>query len=96
MYLRCPGVPLLSSSHIKVQTLIPFVSQAVLLTDVVFIGAQHLYLIDFCADNLPDLKTTIKHSYPDVKASCEVDSQFLLMNMYRLQQFRLMLRMMLR
>ncbi|TFY83015.1 hypothetical protein EWM64_g1006 [Hericium alpestre] len=30
-------------------------------------GAKHLYLMDFSAENLPDLKSTIEKSYPDVK-----------------------------
>ncbi|KAJ7287416.1 hypothetical protein C8J57DRAFT_1283845 [Mycena rebaudengoi] len=32
-------------------------------------GARHLYLIDFDASNLPDLKATIEKLYPDVKAT---------------------------
>ncbi|EGO00025.1 hypothetical protein SERLA73DRAFT_180399 [Serpula lacrymans var. lacrymans S7.3] len=32
-------------------------------------GAQHLYLLDFSADNLPDLKSTIQKAYPDVKVT---------------------------
>ncbi|KAF7361796.1 NAD P-binding protein [Mycena venus] len=32
-------------------------------------GAKHLYLIDFDAKNLPDLKETIEKHYPDVKAT---------------------------
>ncbi|KAJ6587036.1 hypothetical protein DFH09DRAFT_1245524 [Mycena vulgaris] len=32
-------------------------------------GAKHLYLIDFDATNLPDLKATIEKLYPDVKAT---------------------------
>ncbi|THH19947.1 hypothetical protein EW146_g1319 [Bondarzewia mesenterica] len=35
---------------------------------VVCAGAQHLYLLDFAGDNLPELKSTIETSYPDVKA----------------------------
>lgn len=73
------------------------IPRAVLITNLVFIGAQHLYLMDLSAENLPDLKLTIERSYPDVKVSCEVESQFhQLMNLYRLQQFRPMLRTMLR
>ena len=30
-------------------------------------GATHLYLLDFVADNLPELKKTIQKKYPDVK-----------------------------
>lgn len=30
-------------------------------------GAAHLYLIDFDPINLPNLKSTIEESYPDVK-----------------------------
>jgi NAD(P)-dependent dehydrogenase (short-subunit alcohol dehydrogenase family) len=30
-------------------------------------GAKHLYLMDFFPDNLPDLKSSIQNSYPDVK-----------------------------
>ncbi|KAK7005614.1 hypothetical protein R3P38DRAFT_3038566 [Favolaschia claudopus] len=33
------------------------------------VGAKHLYLIDFDAKNLPDLKETIERQYPDVKAT---------------------------
>jgi len=33
------------------------------------IGARRLYLIDFSPENLPDLKSTIEHSYPDVKVT---------------------------
>jgi NAD(P)-dependent dehydrogenase (short-subunit alcohol dehydrogenase family) len=32
-------------------------------------GAQHLYLLDFSPENLPDLKSTIRESYPDVKVT---------------------------
>jgi NAD(P)-dependent dehydrogenase (short-subunit alcohol dehydrogenase family) len=32
-------------------------------------GAQHLYLIDFSPENLPNLKSTIEKSYPDVKVT---------------------------
>jgi len=32
-------------------------------------SAQHLYLIDFSAKNLPNLKDTIERSYPDVKVT---------------------------
>ncbi|KAF8840509.1 NAD(P)-binding protein [Paxillus ammoniavirescens] len=32
-------------------------------------GAQHLYLMDFAPQNLPDLKSTIQQSYPDVKVT---------------------------
>ncbi|KAJ7924928.1 hypothetical protein B0H13DRAFT_1976758 [Mycena leptocephala] len=32
-------------------------------------GAKHLYLVDFDATNLPDLKATIEKRYPDVKAT---------------------------
>ncbi|KZT71021.1 NAD(P)-binding protein [Daedalea quercina L-15889] len=32
-------------------------------------GATHLYLIDFDATNLPNLKSTIEEKYPDVKAT---------------------------
>ncbi|KAF9222687.1 NAD(P)-binding protein [Gyrodon lividus] len=32
-------------------------------------GAQHLYLMDFAPQNLPDLKSTIQKSYPDVKVT---------------------------
>lgn len=32
-------------------------------------GAKHLYLIDFISDNLPDLKTTIHKTYPDVQVA---------------------------
>ncbi|KAJ6594015.1 hypothetical protein B0H19DRAFT_46013 [Mycena capillaripes] len=32
-------------------------------------GAKHLYLIDFDATNLPDLKATIEKRYPDVKTT---------------------------
>jgi len=31
------------------------------------LGAVHLYLIDFSPENLPNLKSTIERSYPDVK-----------------------------
>lgn len=30
------------------------------------VGAQHLYLIDFSRENLPNLKSTIEERYPDV------------------------------
>lgn len=30
-------------------------------------GAKHLYLIDFDPTNLPNLKSTIENTYPDVK-----------------------------
>lgn len=30
------------------------------------LGAKHLYLLDFSPDNLPNLKSTIEKSYPDV------------------------------
>jgi len=32
-------------------------------------GARHLYLMDFSSENLPDLKSTIERSYPDVKVT---------------------------
>lgn len=32
-------------------------------------GAKHLYLIDFDPTNLPDLKSTVKKLYPDVKVT---------------------------
>jgi len=32
-------------------------------------GAVHLYLIDFSPENLPNLKSTIERSYPDVKVT---------------------------
>jgi len=32
-------------------------------------GAQHLYVIDFAPENLPDLKDTIEGLYPDVKVT---------------------------
>lgn len=32
-------------------------------------GATHLYLLDFSPENLPDLKSTIENSYPDVKVT---------------------------
>jgi len=32
-------------------------------------GARHLYLLDFSPDNLPNLKSTIEKSYPDVKVT---------------------------
>ncbi|KAI0305748.1 sex determination protein tasselseed-2 [Multifurca ochricompacta] len=32
-------------------------------------GAQHIYLIDFSGENLPNLKSTIEEQYPDVKAT---------------------------
>ncbi|KAH9986555.1 sex determination protein tasselseed-2 [Russula compacta] len=32
-------------------------------------GAQHLYLMDFAAENLPNLKSTIDERYPDVTAT---------------------------
>jgi NAD(P)-dependent dehydrogenase (short-subunit alcohol dehydrogenase family) len=32
-------------------------------------GAQHLYLLDFSGENLPNLKSTIEEQYPDVKAT---------------------------
>ncbi|KZV69934.1 sex determination protein tasselseed-2 [Peniophora sp. CONT] len=32
-------------------------------------GAAHLYLLDFVADNLQNLKSTIEQKYPDVKAT---------------------------
>ncbi|KAF8556113.1 NAD(P)-binding protein [Imleria badia] len=32
-------------------------------------GARHLYLIDLSPTNLPDLKSTIEQSYPDVKVT---------------------------
>ena len=34
-----------------------------------FPGAKHLYLIDLLLENLPDLKSTIEKSYPDVKVT---------------------------
>jgi hypothetical protein len=33
------------------------------------LGAKHLYLLDFSPDNLPNLKSTIEKSYPDVKVT---------------------------
>ncbi|KAI0266826.1 sex determination protein tasselseed-2 [Gloeopeniophorella convolvens] len=32
-------------------------------------GAEHLYLVDFSGENLPNLKSTIEERYPDVKAT---------------------------
>lgn len=32
-------------------------------------GATHLYILDFVADNLPELKETIRQKYPDVKVT---------------------------
>ncbi|KII92970.1 hypothetical protein PLICRDRAFT_37783 [Plicaturopsis crispa FD-325 SS-3] len=32
-------------------------------------GAQHLYLLDFSPENLPNLKSTIEQTYPDVKVT---------------------------
>ncbi|KAG9316311.1 NAD(P)-binding protein [Chiua virens] len=32
-------------------------------------GARHLYLMDFSPENLPDLKSTIESTYPDVKVT---------------------------
>lgn len=32
-------------------------------------GAHRLYLLDFCADNLPELESTIRQLYPDVKVT---------------------------
>jgi NAD(P)-dependent dehydrogenase (short-subunit alcohol dehydrogenase family) len=32
-------------------------------------GAQHLYLLDFSGENLPNLKSTIEEQYPDVKVT---------------------------
>jgi len=32
-------------------------------------GAAHLYLLDFVADDLPDLQQTLKDDYPDVKVT---------------------------
>jgi len=32
-------------------------------------GAKHLYLIDYAAENLPNLKSTIEIKYPDVKVT---------------------------
>lgn len=32
-----------------------------------FSGARHLYLTDYDPTNLPDLKSTIDNTYPDVK-----------------------------
>jgi len=32
-------------------------------------GATHLYLLDFSPTNLPELKSTIESSYPDVKVA---------------------------
>ena len=40
---------------------------------MIFVGARHLYLLDFSSENLPELKSTIQHSYPDVKVRCEMD-----------------------
>ncbi|EKM53923.1 uncharacterized protein PHACADRAFT_257429 [Phanerochaete carnosa HHB-10118-sp] len=34
-------------------------------------GARHLYLLDFDATNLPDLKSTIETKYPDVKVTIQ-------------------------
>jgi hypothetical protein len=34
-----------------------------------WIGAKHLYLIDYAAENLPNLKSTIETTYPDVRVS---------------------------
>lgn len=70
------GAPLPSSLHTKVQIRFILVFRAVLIKDVVFAGARHLYLIDLSEENLPDLESTIEHSYPDVKVTYEVDSQF--------------------
>ena len=33
-----------------------------------WLGAKHLYLLDFDETNLPDLKQAIENKYPDVKA----------------------------
>lgn len=41
---------------------------------MVCVGARHLYLLDFSPENLPDLKSTIERSYPDVKVRCDVES----------------------
>ena len=72
-----------------------FVSPPVLITDVVCIGARHLYLMDFSSEGLPDLKSTIERSYPDVKVECKIELQFRqLTKPYRLRPFELMLRMM--
>lgn len=32
-------------------------------------GACHLYLVDYCPDNLPDLESNLKQSYPEVKVT---------------------------
>ncbi|KAF8135777.1 NAD(P)-binding protein [Boletus edulis] len=32
-------------------------------------GAKHLYLLDYSSENLPELKSTIQSSYPDVKVT---------------------------
>ncbi|EIM79166.1 sex determination protein tasselseed-2 [Stereum hirsutum FP-91666 SS1] len=32
-------------------------------------GAQHLYLLDYSEENLPNLKSTIERTYPDVKVA---------------------------
>lgn len=39
-------------------------------------GAKHLYLLDFSPENLPNLKSTIETTYPDVKVRgihCDCD-----------------------
>lgn len=39
------------------------------LMHILYSGAEHLYLLDFSPENLPNLKSTIEKSYPDVKVS---------------------------
>lgn len=58
-----------------------------LLYDLMWIfctGAEHLYLIDFSPDNLPNLKSTIENLYSDVKVSTVIPSRAL--NLRYLQQ----------
>lgn len=35
-------------------------------------GAKHLYVIDYAAENLPNLKSTIETKYPNVKVSANL------------------------
>lgn len=36
-----------------------------------FAGAEHLYLLDFQGENLPNLKETIQKQYPSVKCTIQ-------------------------
>ena len=58
------GGPLRYYLPMKVGRLLP--TQWESSTVDISVGAQHLYLIDFSGENLPNLKSTIEEHYPDV------------------------------